>query len=379
MVSILRITFLTLVLSILAGTARAEPGITATTISLGQSIFLTGGLAALGQDLRAGAQLFFDDLNLHGGIHGRRVTLTTMDDGYDPARAKSNIERLLREGSFAIFQLPGTGAVSQVAPMLEKAGVPLCAAMGTGPELRAVRYDWTFYVRASNTREIRAIVAHLQTIGRNRVGVIYLDAAYGTQGRDVAAAEIPARGLTYIGAWAVPRDTADDAPFTSAATALAAQRPDATILITAGKSSVSAVTAMRRTGVPTNQIYGLASALTDNEVSLLGSSAEGLIVSQLIPDHSRTSHPTAIAFRAAAQRTGILPNRAIFEGWLNAAVCAAGLEHAGPNPTRAGFRHALESIDIDLAGMRVRFDPIRRDGSSYVDLTYVTSQGKFLK
>jgi len=53
---------------------------------------LSGGEAARGRDLVDGARLAAEDLNVRGGVLGKRVRVDALDDGCDaarPARARS--------------------------------------------------------------------------------------------------------------------------------------------------------------------------------------------------------------------------------------------------------------------------------------------------
>ncbi len=360
--------------------ARSEPGVTATSLTFGQSIYLTGGLASLGNDLNTGAKLYFDRINSQGGVNGRKLLLETIDDAYDPTRAKANALKLLDEQNvFALFQFAGTGSVAAVAPLADQRQTPLCAAVATGPELRAQRFDNVFYVRAGNEQEINVIARHLSTIGRKRIGVMYLDAPYGLQGRAVAVKAAQRNGLTYVGDDAIPATGTDEEATKRAALSMATKKPDGILLVTAGKATVAAVRALRRQGIRNDQMYALAAALSAGEIKALDQLARGLVVSQVIPNPASLSQPNTLAFRAAVVKAGFKPNYALLEGWINAAVCVSALEKAGPKPTRASFRKALESLDADFSGMRVHFDGRRRNGSDYVELTFVKEEGAYSK
>jgi hypothetical protein len=61
--------------------AVAENGVTRDSILLGQSVALTGGAAQLGIQMRNGLKAYFDYVNEHGGVNGRKLELVTLDDG----------------------------------------------------------------------------------------------------------------------------------------------------------------------------------------------------------------------------------------------------------------------------------------------------------
>lgn len=377
--NVLQRQLVALLFAFVSSSAQAAPGVTGSSITLGQSIYLTGGLASLGNDLTRGAGLYFDKVNAQGGVHGRKIILSTLDDAYVPDRAKENAQTLLEKNRvFALFQFAGTGSIAVVAPYVEAQQVPLCAAVATGPELRAQRFDNVFYVRAGNTQEINVIARFMAITARKRVGVMYLAAPYGQQGRAVAVQATKENNLIYAGDVEIAPGAAGEAAV-NAALQLARQKPDAVLLITAGKTSVTAIKALQTAGFRNEQVFALAAAVGPGEIQALGSAATGLVVSQVTPSPDSQSQSDTNAFRQAAEKAGLQPSYTLFEGWLNAAVCTAALVNAGKSPTRSSFRKALENLNIQTSSMQVAFDARKRDGSSFVELTFVKEGGKFAR
>jgi branched-chain amino acid transport system substrate-binding protein len=65
-------------------------------------------------------------------------------------------------------------------------------------------------------------------------------------------------------------------------------------------------------------------------------------------------------------------------GFATAKLATLALAGAGAEPTRSSLIRALEGLgDVDLGGYRLRFGPGDRAGSSYVDSTIITEQGRF--
>src|SRR5690606_26146334 len=99
--SLLRAALAALVLC--AGAHASDKGVTPTEIKLGASAVLSGPLGAQTADYGVGARLYFDALNAAGGVHGRKITYTTLDDGFDTKRAVENTRKLIdEEGVFII-------------------------------------------------------------------------------------------------------------------------------------------------------------------------------------------------------------------------------------------------------------------------------------
>ena len=104
----------------------AETGISPDRILIGQSAGFTGSVAGTVKELTAGAQLYFDHVNAKGGVHGRKIALESMDDGFDPKRSPEVFKKLIEEKKvFAMFLSRGTPTNEAAYPVLEAAKVPL--------------------------------------------------------------------------------------------------------------------------------------------------------------------------------------------------------------------------------------------------------------
>src|SRR4051794_33962142 len=93
------ICFLLVTCLLLVGRAWAIEGNSATSdpIQLGSSTALTGPAEGLGKGVSVGIQAALDEVNLRGGIQGRPVHVTVLDDGYEPAKTGPNVRRLIQQ------------------------------------------------------------------------------------------------------------------------------------------------------------------------------------------------------------------------------------------------------------------------------------------
>jgi branched-chain amino acid transport system substrate-binding protein len=71
------------------------PGITANTITLGLIIELTGPGATVGTGMVQSAQARINEQNAEGGVYGRKIKLTAMDDQTNPVTDKTATAALI--------------------------------------------------------------------------------------------------------------------------------------------------------------------------------------------------------------------------------------------------------------------------------------------
>jgi branched-chain amino acid transport system substrate-binding protein len=72
----------------------ASPGSSTSLITIGTSLSLTGTFSADGQAFERGYELWAGDVNAHGGIGGRHVKLTILNDQSSPNQVVTNYQTL---------------------------------------------------------------------------------------------------------------------------------------------------------------------------------------------------------------------------------------------------------------------------------------------
>ena len=160
----------------------ATPGVSSTEISIGSSVPLSGEAAIAGNVAR-GIDAYFKFVNAKGGVFGRKLKFTYLDDGYDPGRAVNNTIRLVQqEQVFAMFSSLGTSNNLAVRELLNKAKVPQVfvssGATTFGRDYK--KYPWTIGYIPPYSEEGQIYGRYvLQKIKKPKIAVLYQDDDYG--------------------------------------------------------------------------------------------------------------------------------------------------------------------------------------------------------
>ena len=91
------LTAIAAALSLLAGAAQAQQGVSKDEILVGTIQDLSGPLAGYGKAVRNGMLLRIDEINEQGGIGGRKIKLIAEDNGYDPKRSVLAAQKLVNQ------------------------------------------------------------------------------------------------------------------------------------------------------------------------------------------------------------------------------------------------------------------------------------------
>src|SRR5258706_549091 len=103
--------------------ALAENGIGAGQILIGQSASLSGTTAETGQQLRDGANAYFEMVNRKGGINGRKIKVLTLDDAGNTKKGEENTQKLIEQDKvFLLFGYTGRNSteVTEAVDILSK-------------------------------------------------------------------------------------------------------------------------------------------------------------------------------------------------------------------------------------------------------------------
>ena len=358
--------------------ALAENGVTNTEILIGQTTALTGPLAELGQDSSASAKAYFDYINEQGGVHGRKIRLLTLDDGYDTAKGVANARQLIEKDKvFALFNVISTPTNTALLPIITAAGIPNIAPYTGAEALRHPFNRLLFHVRASYYDEVAKIIEHLGIRGIDKVGVVYQNNGFGKAGLAAVEKALALRKLKTHAAASIETDALDA---DGAAQALAKSRPQAIVMITAGKPSAEFIKAYNRlaTGM---QFFTISVMGSQASVKALGKDGAGVVVSQVGPFPFSATSGIVREYQKIMAKMGIKNlSFSSMEGFIDAKVTVEGLRRAGRNLTRESFIAAMETMnDVDLDGYMIRFSKDNHEGSRFVDLTVIARDGRFLR
>ncbi len=144
--------FLTASLSLLTALAAALSGCkdsgggSTTEILIGEVASLSGGTATFGQSSHAGTQMAIDEINAAGGLLGKQLKLITEDDQSKQGEAGTVAKKLVsREKVVAMLGEVASGRSLEMAPICQKAGIPMISPASTNPDVTATG-DYIFRV-----------------------------------------------------------------------------------------------------------------------------------------------------------------------------------------------------------------------------------------
>ena len=346
-------------------TAMAQDGVNKTSINIGQSTALTGPSAALALPFTQGARLYFDRVNAAGGINGRDVKLTSLDDTGNAANTKSNTKKLIKDGVLVLFGLYGSPQTAAAHELAKDNDLLIFAPMAAADELRGSLYPQVYSMRPGYSEEAAAITRHANTLGLRKLAIVH-----GKDPESLSATEAAERTMGALGANVVAITSGD------AADKAITSKPESSMLINDFAAAAASVKELRGKGYK-GPIYAFSSSGESLMADLLGVGGAGVVMARVTPkpDNAKSALVRELQTDATAAKLG-KPNVYMLEGYIAARTLVEAIRRAGKEPNRAKLKKAVDAMsEYDLGGFRVHFDG-DRVGSKLVELTMIDSRGK---
>ncbi len=358
--------------------AAAEDGVSADAIVFGQAAVLAGPASALGQGMQLGIKAAFDEINAKGGVHGRKLKLVSVDDGYEPDRSIAQTKKLIDEEKvFALIGAVGTPTANAAQPIATAAKVPFIGPFTGAGFLRNPQLENVVNVRASYGAETEAWVRHLtEDLKIKKIAIFYQDDSFGRAGLDGVKKAMDKRGMQLVAEGTFERNTV---AVKSALLTLKRAEPEAVVMVGPYKPCAEFIKLARKTSfdpVFVNISFVGASALAKE----LGPDGKGVVVSQVVPFPWDASLKVVADYQAAIKSLDpkAEPEFVSLEGYLVGRLAIAALEKVGAEPTRESMLKVIkESAKLDIGGLAMSFSPTKNEGLDRVFMTVIQPDGSF--
>ncbi len=357
--------------------AHAADGITAQQILIGQTITLQGGKNGYGVAVLDGVQAYLAQVNRQGGISDRQVVVKVLDDDNKPAQAEANARELIaKDKVFIVFGSIEGGPSNAVMAVTNELKVPFFGPMAGSPTFRSPHQPLVFPVRAEHKEEFRALLEHAKNLGMTRVAFLRSESAVGQDHLANVRKIIQPLGLELAADLPFKSDI-NDAGIDAVVKQIASS--GAQMVFNHGSSGTyEKIIRKAREQRLTTQFYGVNSG-SAQLARQLGPLAHNMIFAQVMP--SPWERKTAItrayqeSFKAYKPKEDF--SYGSLEGYMTARALVEALRRAGPRPTRESFVAGLKDTDLQIEGLKVSYRNGAHTGLSLVDLSIVTSEGKF--
>jgi len=351
------------------------PGVTSDTIQIGTTNAETGNVSGPATLTQAGAQAVFDKVNAGGGINGRKLKVSVLDDGYTAPKAVANARTFIDQPVFAMFGGYGTVPAQSIVPILEQAKVPYLFPYQGNPYPGD---KYVFLMMPLYRNQTAAVIkAAIQKYGKGTVYALVGKTADTPQTVQIAQQATSEAGGRWLGYDEVNQGTTDYTPYVLR---MKQTHPDFVLVSTTPVDCARYVTAMVAQGaLPAKRILGLQTLATESFINAVPAEASDVLFApgpNAAPSNKLAADCVATVRKYAP---GTQVTMETLWGCGTAQVFVYALQKAGANLTRDGLLKTLEGMhQVDAAPV---LTPISFSAANHVGestMYQFTSSGKQL-
>jgi len=348
------------------GAHRADPGVSASTITIGGTFPLTGP-ASLYKTIPAAEKAYFDYVNDHGGVNGRKIDFHILDDSYSPSKTVPLTQQLVEQDKvFAVFGSLGTAPNLSTWSYLNTHNVPQ-VLIATGDSYWGFsykKYPWTIGYQPDYPGEGKLYGRYIvQNMPTAKIGVLYQNDAYGKNYYAGLRVGLGAKKSNIVSAQSY------DATSTSVAQqvlALKAAGANVFVVFALPTQTIGALVTATKVGWTPDATF--INNVSANPVFLKIAASNGAAVNGVISTNYVNYVTTVNANTAGAKlakdiiakyaSTLDLNDSNVVYGLGAAWTMTYALQRAGKTPTRAGLMKALRNLNVadpfEYPGMKLQ-------------------------
>jgi branched-chain amino acid transport system substrate-binding protein len=337
----------------------------------------TGVLAGSNKEAMDGAKLFLDGINAKGGVAGRQIALELIDDKQDAKETARLLKELIDQRKILTMFMPRTTpSIEASLPIVQENAIPMVAPQTGGIAITTPFKKYAFAIRATYQAEVEKAIELQHSVGMRRFGFMVANDAFGKDSMQGADRALGKLGIKPVAVEQIDNRNPD---VRKTVETMLSIRPDVVMMITSAKAASDFVKGYAGAG-GYSQFISLSNTSNTDYVKGLGQYARGAIVMQVTPSPFNPTTRIAREFSAAAAAKNVPVSYASLQGYISAKVLTEGLRRAGRNLTSESLTRALESFrEFDVGDYIIEFDNDTRLGSTFVDATIITANGRFMR
>jgi branched-chain amino acid transport system substrate-binding protein len=339
-----------LVVSLLLGGCSSQSDAPANGASsedaykIGAVIDISGNSSSLGVPERDTLLMMVDQINANGGIQGHPIDLIVMDNKSDETEAVLAAKTLIEKDVLAVLGASSSGPSMAMIKTVQSEEIPMISMAAASSIVEpAAERKWVFKTAQSDIIMVNKIIGYLKQNNMAEIAFMYMNNAYGDNGKKAFAAAAQENGITIVAEEKFDAGDKDMTPQLTKVKASGAQAvivwaipPSASILTKNFKDLGLTIPLIHSHGVGNQNFIDLAQGAADGVILPIGK----LTVAEQIADSDPQKSVLEGYIADYTQKYNTPPNSFGGYAWDALNLLVNAIEKAGPD--RKAIRDELE-------------------------------------
>ncbi|MEO0328393.1 MAG: ABC transporter substrate-binding protein [Pseudomonadota bacterium] len=341
--------------------ADTTQGVTDDEVIIGGHHDLSGIFAAFSVPAVTAANLYFEEINAAGGVHGRKIRYVTEDHGYQAPKAVQAVNKLVnRDKVFAMLLSLGTPMNLAAFKLQDPKGIPNISPLSAARQMLQEPIDLHYAGTAAYYTQLKRAVPYMkENHGASTVCAMYIPSDFGKEiqaGAKEATEEI---GLNW-GAESTHKP--DETEFVGALGKMKEAGCNLVATALGVRQTITLLGTAKKIGLTDMNFIGSSASFHTAIAKVPGGITEGYFAAAGWQDlEARAGDPKVGGWiKKYIEKTGEkFPGTGAVLGQSAAELFVRALEAAGPDLTHASFKTAMESLEYEdkIAGNFVKMGP----------------------
>ncbi|MCD6147756.1 ABC transporter substrate-binding protein [bacterium] len=335
-----RIFSLVVILLIICGLiwVSCQKKVEEKVVKIGAVLVLTGPDAKAGQSAKQGIEMAVEEINASGGVKSRKIKVIYEDDGGEPQKSVSAVQKLINvDKILAILGPMWSSCVLAVAPIVESKGVVILSPTASSPKITYAgdyifRNTYSDAIEGAKTAEFAS-----KELKYGKAGILFINNDYGVGLKDAFKRKFEELGGKIVIDEGYDPKTTD---FRTILVKVKERSPE--VIYIAGYSEMGQLLRqMRETGIKIPVLSCIMFEISDI-AKVAGKAAEGVIYAYPSYDPEKGNEITLKFAKKFKEKYGTLPDPEAAFSYDAVKILALAMEKGGF--TSEDIKNALYKI-----------------------------------
>ena len=345
-----------------ASTPLGQSKVSSLPILLGQSATLVGNAKEYQQAINNGIAACIKEINAAGGVLGRKISLTILNNYNNPSLAYENIQQLKAANIDLFIGLIGTRNIKAILPMVREKEIAVLFPWGCSLDLDRTILPYMIHGQTTLKHHIQHLASYLAGSQQHtNIGVVHSDSSFGL----TSAAYAEQLLKTFSSPDVLIKTTSYRYNSRSAETdhiveAVNKDKPHALMFLSTGRPTSKIIKGIWSHGNYVQDLVGLESNFSVPEQ--VDNASAHFRYTRCVPSITQTEYPIVKEYLAASRMhlPGQTPNNISLMYYINMRLLGRALEFVIKDNkaiTKDSVVAALDRIrSVDLGGFIGDFD-----------------------
>jgi branched-chain amino acid transport system substrate-binding protein len=159
---------------------------------------LSGAGAVAGTNFHDGAHLAVEEINVAGGILGKKIEMTDMDTQTDPQTSRALVQKAIDSGAYALMGTVYSGSTIVNMMIAQQAGVPQFTG-AEAPNITERHNPFIFRTSSGSEKGVPALTPYFRDqLKAKKIAIEWVNNDFGKGGHDVFVKQMKGAGIAVV-------------------------------------------------------------------------------------------------------------------------------------------------------------------------------------